>query len=140
MELIIFVIESRDTIIKHLARRCAGGHDTGSRDRDIIARDASGGTRPRDDGADVPERVSCAHDAMHVDPESPACREEAQLLPDEWLKVKTVPANGNLSPGVYYPTVSKRFVDARHPVPSPTESNPYCFAFCSRFASLSFYV
>ncbi|XP_013169194.1 PREDICTED: G protein-activated inward rectifier potassium channel 3-like isoform X2 [Papilio xuthus] len=61
---------------------------------------------------------------MHADPESPACREEAHLLPDEWLKVKTVPANGNLSPGVYYPTVSKRFVEARHPVPSPTESTP----------------
>ncbi|XP_068631689.1 G protein-activated inward rectifier potassium channel 3 isoform X2 [Battus philenor] len=61
---------------------------------------------------------------MNADPESPACREETHLLPDEWLKVKTVSGNGNLSPGVYYPTVSKRFVDARHPVPSPTETIP----------------
>ncbi|XP_050684435.1 G protein-activated inward rectifier potassium channel 3-like isoform X3 [Leptidea sinapis] len=55
---------------------------------------------------------------MHRDPESPASREESQLLPDEWLKVKTVPGNGNLSPGVYYPTTTKRFVE---PVPSPTD-------------------
>ncbi|XP_047024202.1 G protein-activated inward rectifier potassium channel 3 isoform X2 [Helicoverpa armigera] len=62
---------------------------------------------------------------MHADPESPTCREESQLLPDDWLKVKPVPANGNLSPGVYYPTTgSKRFVDARHPVPSPTDTIP----------------
>lgn len=55
---------------------------------------------------------------MH-DPESPASREEAHLLPDEWLKIKPVPGNGNLSPGVYYPTV-KRFVDARQPAtPNP---------------------
>ncbi|XP_073945421.1 G protein-activated inward rectifier potassium channel 3-like isoform X2 [Choristoneura fumiferana] len=62
---------------------------------------------------------------MHADPESPACREETQLLPDEWLKVKAVPANGNLSPGVYYPTVSKRFVDPRNQavVPSPSPTN-----------------
>lgn len=67
---------------------------------------------------------------MHADPESPTCREESQLLPDEWLKVKPVPANGNLSPGVYYPTTgSKRFVDAQHPVPSPTNTIPYCVAF-----------
>ncbi|CAG5050237.1 unnamed protein product [Parnassius apollo] len=51
---------------------------------------------------------------MHADPESPACREESHLLPDEWLKVKPVPANGNLSPGVYYPTVSKRSRSHRH--------------------------
>ncbi|XP_039753898.1 G protein-activated inward rectifier potassium channel 3-like isoform X5 [Pararge aegeria] len=60
---------------------------------------------------------------MHADPESPASREEAQLLPDDWLKIKTVPGNGNLSPGVYYPTGtgSKRF-EPRQPVPSsPTK-------------------
>ncbi|XP_075973667.1 G protein-activated inward rectifier potassium channel 3-like isoform X4 [Anticarsia gemmatalis] len=62
---------------------------------------------------------------MHHDPESPTCREETQLLPDEWLKVKPVAGNGNLSPGVYYPTTgSKRFVDASHPVPSPTDTIP----------------
>ncbi|XP_028168815.1 G protein-activated inward rectifier potassium channel 3-like isoform X2 [Ostrinia furnacalis] len=75
-------------------------------------------------GADGPPRVSATHETMHVDPESPACREETQLLPDDWLKVKTVPANGNLSPGIYYPQASKRFVDDRHPVPSPTDSHP----------------
>ncbi|XP_026317472.1 G protein-activated inward rectifier potassium channel 3-like isoform X2 [Hyposmocoma kahamanoa] len=54
---------------------------------------------------------------MHVDPESPACREEAQLLPDDWSKAKIVAANGNLSPGVYYPTVtSKRSRSHRHGV------------------------
>lgn len=124
-KLIIFDTEFRDTIIKRLARRLE--HDTGSRDRDIIACDASGGTRaPRDDGADDRLQVSRAHDAMHADPESPASREEAHLLPDEWLKIKPVPGNGNLSPGVYYPTVSKRFVDALQPVPSPTANTPYC--------------
>ncbi|VVC93109.1 G protein-activated inward rectifier potassium channel 3-like isoform X4 [Leptidea sinapis] len=51
---------------------------------------------------------------MHRDPESPASREESQLLPDEWLKVKTVPGNGNLSPGVYYPTTTKRNRLHRH--------------------------
>ncbi|XP_063825034.1 G protein-activated inward rectifier potassium channel 3-like isoform X6 [Ostrinia nubilalis] len=75
-------------------------------------------------GADGPPRVSATHETMHADPESPACREETQLLPDDWLKVKTVPANGNLSPGIYYPQASKRFVDDRHPVPSPTDSHP----------------
>ncbi|XP_046959505.1 G protein-activated inward rectifier potassium channel 3-like isoform X7 [Vanessa cardui] len=111
------------TIIKRLTRRFE--HDKGSRDRDIIACDASGGTRaPGDDGADVRLRVSSAHDAMHADPESPASREEAHLLPDDWLKIKTVPGNGNLSPGVYYPTVSKRFVDALQPVTSPTANTP----------------
>lgn len=67
---------------------------------------------------------------MHADPESPASREEAHLLPDsDWLKVKPAVVNGNLSPGIYYPTASKRFVDERHPVPSPTDTHPYCFAF-----------
>lgn len=70
----------------------------------------------RDGGADAPLRVSRAHDAspvnMHHDPESPTCREESQLLPDEWLKVKTV--GPNLSPGVYYPTGSKRSRSHRH--------------------------
>ncbi|XP_045514705.1 G protein-activated inward rectifier potassium channel 3-like isoform X3 [Pieris brassicae] len=61
---------------------------------------------------------------MRNDPESPASREESHLLPDEWLKVKTVPGNGNLSPGVYYPTGTKRFVDQRTPVPSPTNTIP----------------
>ncbi|XP_035433085.1 G protein-activated inward rectifier potassium channel 3 isoform X3 [Spodoptera frugiperda] len=52
---------------------------------------------------------------MHADPESPTCREESQLLPDDWLKVKPVPANGNLSPGIYYPTTgSKRSRSHRH--------------------------
>ncbi|XP_049869076.1 G protein-activated inward rectifier potassium channel 3-like isoform X2 [Pectinophora gossypiella] len=65
---------------------------------------------------------------MHADPESPACREETSLLPDDWLKVKAVRSNGNLSPGVYYPTTTtKRFV-AQHPqrclVPSDTDTNP----------------
>lgn len=74
--------------------------------------------------------------AMHADPESPTCREESQLLPDDWLKVKPVPANGNLSPGIYYPTTgSKRLVDDRHPVPSPTDTIPYCVAFVRLFAS-----
>nr|XP_026488322.1 G protein-activated inward rectifier potassium channel 3-like isoform X3 [Vanessa tameamea] len=101
------------TIIKRLTRRFE--HDRGSRDRDIIACDASGGTRaPGDDGADDRLRVSSAHDTMHADPESPASREEAHLLPDDWLKIKTVPGNGNLSPGVYYPTVSKRSRSHRH--------------------------
>lgn len=101
-----------------------------SRDRGIIACDASGGASLRDGGADVRWRVNRAH-AMHADPESPACREESQLLPDDqWLKVKAVPANGNLSPGVYYPTTTKRFVEPTTPVAvSPTESNPYCVAF-----------
>ncbi|CAG4983115.1 unnamed protein product [Colias eurytheme] len=108
-------IESRDIIIKRLARHFADEYDTGSRDRDIIACDASGGTRVlRDGGADGPLRVNRAHGTMHLDPESPASREEAQLLPDEWLKVKTVPGNGNLSPGVYYPTVTKRNRSHRH--------------------------
>ncbi|CAG9786099.1 unnamed protein product [Diatraea saccharalis] len=54
---------------------------------------------------------------MHADPESPVCREEAQLLPDEWLKVKPVAVNGNLSPGIYYPTAgSKRSRTHRHGV------------------------
>ncbi|CAH2239810.1 jg20743 [Pararge aegeria aegeria] len=71
---------------------------------------------PGDDGADDRLRVSRADDAMHADPESPASREEAQLLPDDWLKIKTVPGNGNLSPGVYYPTGtgSKRSRSHRH--------------------------
>lgn len=72
---------------------------------------------------------------MRADPESPACREEAQLLPDDWLKVKTVPINGNLSPGIYYPTGSKRFVDKKNQEPvSPTISIPYCVAFVRLFA------
>lgn len=106
-----------------------------SRDRNIIRRDASGGLRSSRDGGADSTRLRRAHDAcapdsaMHADPESPCCREETQLLPDEWLKVKTVPTNGNLSPGVYYPTGSKRFVDATKQLPSPTETIPYCFAF-----------
>lgn len=106
-----------------------------------LSHDASGASPASGDGAaDGPVSEPRAHarqPAMHADPESPASREEAQLLPDEWLKVKTVPANGNLSPGVYYPTVSKRFVDARHPVPSPTEFS-YCFAFVRLLRLLSF--
>ncbi|XP_069358667.1 G protein-activated inward rectifier potassium channel 3-like isoform X5 [Maniola hyperantus] len=82
------------------------------------------GTRaPGDGGADDRLRVSRAHDNMHADPESPASREEAQLLPDEWLKVKVVPGNGSLSPGVYYPTGSSKRFDPRQPVPSsPTKT------------------
>ncbi|XP_028026989.1 G protein-activated inward rectifier potassium channel 3-like isoform X1 [Bombyx mandarina] len=101
-----------------------------SRDRNIIRRDASGGLRSSRDGGADSTRLRRAHDAcapdsaMHADPESPCCREETQLLPDEWLKVKTVPTNGNLSPGVYYPTGSKRFVDATKQLPSPTETIP----------------
>lgn len=106
---------------------------SGSRDLVIISRGASGAGGDGAADADRPPRVSCAHDAMHADPESPACKEEAQLLPDDWLKVKTVPANGNLSPGVYYPS-AKRFVVGRDPVPSPTDSRPYCFAFVTFYA------
>lgn len=93
-----------------------------SRDRNIIRRDASGGLRSSRDGGADSTRLRRAHDAcapdsaMHADPESPCCREETQLLPDEWLKVKTVPTNGNLSPGVYYPTGSKRSRSHRHGV------------------------
>ncbi|XP_061377318.1 G protein-activated inward rectifier potassium channel 3-like isoform X4 [Danaus plexippus] len=70
---------------------------------------------PGDEDADDPLLVKRAHD-MHADPESPS-REEAHLLTDDWYKVKPVSGNGNLSPGVYYPSGSKRFVD--RPVPSP---------------------
>ncbi|CAG9584733.1 unnamed protein product [Danaus chrysippus] len=85
----------------------------GSRDRDIIACDASGFTRaPGDEDADDPLLVKRAHD-MHADPESPS-REEAQLLTDDWYKVKPVSGNGNLSPGVYYPSGSKRSRSHRH--------------------------
>lgn len=71
----------------------------------------------------------------HADPESPASREEAQLLPDEWLKVKTVPGNGSLSPGVYYPTTGSKRFDPRQPVPSSPTKTLYCFAYCLFYMS-----
>ncbi|CAB3224281.1 unnamed protein product [Arctia plantaginis] len=83
----------------------------------------AGGYPLRDGSADGSLLVSRAHDhhtapvTMHHDPESPTCREETQLLTDEWLKVKSVAGNGNLSPGVYYPTTgSKRSRSHRHGV------------------------
>lgn len=51
-----------------------------------------------------------------ADPESPASPTQQLLPSDYWHKVKVVPNSGSLSPGVYYPTASKRC----EPVPSPT--------------------
>lgn len=58
---------------------------------------------------------------MNNDLESPVSREESRLLPDSWVKVKPVPTtNGNLSPGIYYPTLNgKKFGDSPRPPPSP---------------------
>ncbi|GBP59975.1 ATP-sensitive inward rectifier potassium channel 12 [Eumeta japonica] len=78
---------------------------------------------------------------MRTDPESPetpVCREEAQLLSDEWLKVKTVPANGNLSPGIYYPTVTKRSVLVRRPLSAEYLYLLSCFRALVRLVSVCF--